>query len=149
MNDVGLAEHIATVAGKLLLELQQSGLFDGKALGKAGDRTANAFIMEALKSQRPDDAILSESVPDQIVALHSFLSMRRTEAQRKNVRAFLFRHSQSLARRRQRLSQPMVRSTTHRLGSTAKPCTASDRFTISIRIFRSIFLTACRNLGPR
>ena len=29
-------------------------------LGAAGDRVANAFIMEALKSQRPDDAILCE-----------------------------------------------------------------------------------------
>jgi 3'(2'), 5'-bisphosphate nucleotidase len=64
MNDVELARHIADVAGKLLLDLQQSGLFEGKALGKAGDRVANAFIMEALKSQRPDDAILSEEEKD-------------------------------------------------------------------------------------
>lgn len=60
MNDVELARHIAETAGRLLVELQNSGLFDGKALGKAGDRTANAFIMEALKTNRPDDAILSE-----------------------------------------------------------------------------------------
>src|SRR5690606_25850726 len=45
---------------KILLELQSSGLFEGKALGKAGDRTANAFIIEALGANRPDDAILSE-----------------------------------------------------------------------------------------
>jgi 3'(2'), 5'-bisphosphate nucleotidase len=60
MNDAELAAHIATTAGELLLTLQQSGLFEGKALGKAGDRTANAFIMEALATQRPDDAVLSE-----------------------------------------------------------------------------------------
>ena len=36
---------------QLLLDLQASGLFDGKALGKAGDRVANAFIMEALQEQ--------------------------------------------------------------------------------------------------
>lgn len=60
MNDAELARHIADIAGELLLTLQRSGLFEGKALGKAGDRVANAFIMEALKSQRPDDAILSE-----------------------------------------------------------------------------------------
>jgi 3'(2'), 5'-bisphosphate nucleotidase len=60
MNDVELARHIADTAGRLLLELQASGLFSEKALGKAGDRVANAFIMEALKSQRPEDGVLSE-----------------------------------------------------------------------------------------
>src|ERR1700693_2041269 len=47
--------------------------------------------------------------------------MRRIEARRKNAKAFRLRHSQSLAKRRQRLSQAMVRSTIHRLGKTAKP----------------------------
>ena len=64
MTDLELASHIATVAGKLLLELQQSGLFSEKALGKAGDRVANAFILEALKQQRPEDGILSEEEKD-------------------------------------------------------------------------------------
>ncbi len=64
MTDLELAKQIATVAGKLLLELQASGLFAEKALGKAGDRVANAFIMEALKQQRPDDAVLSEEEKD-------------------------------------------------------------------------------------
>src|SRR5271169_5359126 len=62
--DVELAGQIATTAGNLLLQLQRSGLFTGKALGKAGDRTANAFIMEALAAQRPDDAVLSEEERD-------------------------------------------------------------------------------------
>ncbi len=64
MTDLELASHIATVAGKLLLELQQSGLFTEKALGKAGDRVANGFIIEALRQQRPDDGILSEEEKD-------------------------------------------------------------------------------------
>jgi 3'(2'), 5'-bisphosphate nucleotidase len=64
MNDVELARHIAETAGRILVELQRSGLFEGKALGKAGDRTANAFIMEALRTNRPDDAILSEEEKD-------------------------------------------------------------------------------------
>jgi 3'(2'), 5'-bisphosphate nucleotidase len=64
VTDIELARHIATVAGKLLVDLQQSGLFEGKALGKAGDRVANAVIMEALKANRPDDAILSEEEKD-------------------------------------------------------------------------------------
>jgi 3'(2'), 5'-bisphosphate nucleotidase len=59
-TDAQLARRIADTAGELLLMLQRSNLFDGKALGKVGDRVANAFIMEALAAQRPDDAVLSE-----------------------------------------------------------------------------------------
>jgi 3'(2'), 5'-bisphosphate nucleotidase len=69
MSDVELARHIADTAGRLLLELQRSGLFEGKALGKAGDRTANAFIMEALKTNRPEDAVLSEEEQDNAARL--------------------------------------------------------------------------------
>jgi 3'(2'), 5'-bisphosphate nucleotidase len=69
MSDVELARHIADTAGRLLLELQRSGLFEGKALGSAGDRTANAFIMEALKANRPEDAVLSEEEPDNAARL--------------------------------------------------------------------------------
>jgi 3'(2'), 5'-bisphosphate nucleotidase len=59
-DDASLARRVAQVAGDLLLTLQRSDLFDGKALGRAGDRVANAFIIEALAMARPDDAILSE-----------------------------------------------------------------------------------------
>ena len=64
MSDVEFARHVAETAGRILVELQNSGLFEDKALGKAGDRTANAFIMEALKTNRPDDAVLSEEEKD-------------------------------------------------------------------------------------
>jgi len=64
LSDAELAGQIAGTAGRILLELRQSGLFKGKALGKAGDRTANAFILEALKTNRPEDAILSEEEKD-------------------------------------------------------------------------------------
>ena len=64
MSDIEFARHIAETAGRILVELQSSGLFTDKALGKAGDRTANAFIMEALKTNRPDDAVLSEEEKD-------------------------------------------------------------------------------------
>ncbi|ATE67410.1 3'(2'),5'-bisphosphate nucleotidase CysQ [Rhizorhabdus dicambivorans] len=60
MNDVELAIHIADRAGRMLLDLRGSGRFEGKALGVEGDRIANAFIMETLRRERPDDAILSE-----------------------------------------------------------------------------------------
>ncbi|QJU60712.1 3'(2'),5'-bisphosphate nucleotidase CysQ [Sphingomonas sp. AP4-R1] len=60
MTDTELAAGIAATAGELLVSLQRSGLFAGKALGQAGDLVANRFIMEALRTQRPEDAILSE-----------------------------------------------------------------------------------------
>jgi 3'(2'), 5'-bisphosphate nucleotidase len=66
MTDVELARAIAETAGELLMTLQRSSLFAGKALGAAGDRTANAFIIEALKTRRPDDAILSEEEANDI-----------------------------------------------------------------------------------
>src|ERR1700688_1922407 len=63
-DDARLARRIAETAGELLLNLQASQLFDGKALGKAGDRVANAFIMAALRANRPEDAVLSEEEKD-------------------------------------------------------------------------------------
>ena len=56
--------------------------------------------------------------------------MRRIAAQRRKARAFWFSRSQSLASRRQRFSQAMVRSTIQRFGSTTKRA-ASERLTIS------------------
>jgi 3'(2'), 5'-bisphosphate nucleotidase len=64
MSDCELARAIATSAGKLLTELQACSLFEGKALGKAGDAVANAFIMQALRHNRPGDCILSEEEKD-------------------------------------------------------------------------------------
>ena len=64
MNDSELAVHIAATAGGILLQLRDSRLFEGKTLGKAGDRVANEFIMAALEHNRPQDAILSEEEKD-------------------------------------------------------------------------------------
>jgi len=60
VDDAVLAGRIAETAGDILLTLQRCGLFDGKALGAAGDRVANAFIMSSLSVARPDDAVLCE-----------------------------------------------------------------------------------------
>lgn len=68
-TDLELAKAIAEGAGKILLDLRASGLFQAKALGKAGDRVANAFIIEALRENRPDDAILSEEEKDSAARL--------------------------------------------------------------------------------
>lgn len=59
-SDAALARRIAATAGDLLTTLRASRLFAGAALGRVGDRVANAFIMEALATARPDDAVLSE-----------------------------------------------------------------------------------------
>src|SRR5256885_16958656 len=83
-----------------------------------------------------------ESVRTLQAGLQSFLSMRRIEARRKNAKAFRLRHSQSLAKRRQRLRHAMVRSTIHRLGKTAKPFAISERLTISTSICRRILRRA-------
>lgn len=68
-TDLELAKAIAEGAGKILLDLRASGLFRAKALGKAGDCVANAFIIEALRENRPDDAILSEEEKDSAARL--------------------------------------------------------------------------------
>jgi len=69
MNDAELAAHLAEVAGKLLLEVRASGMLSLKALGKAGDATANQFLVHALKEQRPEDGLLSEEEKDNMARL--------------------------------------------------------------------------------
>jgi len=64
VNDIDLAASLADVAGRLLLDLRRCNLLAGKALGEAGDQTANAFLVRALRYQRPDDGLLSEEIAD-------------------------------------------------------------------------------------
>ena len=64
MTDADLAAHLARVAGRILIEVRSSGLFSPKALGKAGDQTANQFLCHALREVRPDDGLLSEEEKD-------------------------------------------------------------------------------------
>jgi len=64
MNDSELAAHLADHAGKLLLQVRASGVFSEKALGKAGDATANQFLVHAIRAVRPDDGLLSEEMKD-------------------------------------------------------------------------------------
>ncbi len=63
-SDVKLAARLASEAGALLLALQRSEEFSGKALGDQGDAIANNFLMKALRELRPDDALLSEEEAD-------------------------------------------------------------------------------------
>ena len=64
MTDAELAAHLAEVAGRLLIEVRAAGVFSAKALGKAGDQTANQFLCHAIREQRPDDGLLSEEEKD-------------------------------------------------------------------------------------
>ncbi len=64
MTDAELAAQLAVDAGRILLEVRASGQFEGKALGKEGDRAANAFLCDALRRLRPDDGLLSEEEKD-------------------------------------------------------------------------------------
>jgi 3'(2'), 5'-bisphosphate nucleotidase len=64
MTDAELAADLARQAGRLLLELRDSGRFSGKGLGEEGDRLANALLVSELRRARPDDALLSEEEKD-------------------------------------------------------------------------------------
>ena len=64
MTDADLAAHLADVAGRILINVRDSGLFSAKALGKAGDQTANQFLCHALREVRGEDGLLSEEEMD-------------------------------------------------------------------------------------
>ncbi len=64
MTDADLAAELAQTAGRILIEIRNSGLFAEKALGKAGDQAANEFLVHALNEQRPQDGLLSEESKD-------------------------------------------------------------------------------------
>ncbi|WP_040792634.1 3'(2'),5'-bisphosphate nucleotidase CysQ [Nocardia paucivorans] len=57
MDDHTLAATLAAEAGELLLGIRELG-------GKVGDQRSNAFLLDRLRRERPDDAVLSEESPD-------------------------------------------------------------------------------------
>lgn len=70
-NDHMLAAELAREAGRVLLELRQSGSHAGRELRDEGDRRANQFLVESLTRERPGDAVLSEESPDESDRLRS------------------------------------------------------------------------------
>lgn len=62
LTDAALAAHLAEAAGRILLTVRDSGVFGSQALGKAGDQTANQFLVHALREARPEDGLLSEEM---------------------------------------------------------------------------------------
>ena len=71
LSDGELAARLASEAGKLLLGVRTSSLFEGKALGKAGDATANQFLCHAIRHLRPEDGLLSEEEKDNAARLET------------------------------------------------------------------------------
>jgi 3'(2'), 5'-bisphosphate nucleotidase len=69
VTDADLAAQLAETAGRLLMTLRDSGTVTGKALGDAGDATANAYLIHALQAARSDDGILSEERVDDLSRL--------------------------------------------------------------------------------
>jgi 3'(2'), 5'-bisphosphate nucleotidase len=65
-SDARLAARLAEQAGRLLLEIRSARPdgADPKALGKRGDELSNAFLLERLAAERPEDAVLSEEAAD-------------------------------------------------------------------------------------
>ncbi|WP_086616528.1 3'(2'),5'-bisphosphate nucleotidase CysQ [Erythrobacter sanguineus] len=64
ISDGELAAQLAGAARRLLLQVRDSGTFEGKALGSAGDAMANQFLCHAIRHLRPDDGLLSEEEKD-------------------------------------------------------------------------------------
>lgn len=61
VSDAELAARLAAGAGRLLLAIRAKELA-GDALGAAGDVAANAFLVDGLRTARPDDGLLSEEM---------------------------------------------------------------------------------------
>jgi 3'(2'), 5'-bisphosphate nucleotidase len=69
-TDAALAAELAQAAGELLLGVRDELRFgDPWALGAAGDKRANAIILERLRAERPDDGVLSEEAHDDLARL--------------------------------------------------------------------------------
>src|SRR5581483_6534159 len=70
LTDAALAAELAEDAGELLLGVRDElGFLDPRALGAAGDKRANALILERLRDERPDDGVLSEEAHDDLTRL--------------------------------------------------------------------------------
>jgi 3'(2'), 5'-bisphosphate nucleotidase len=64
MTDAELAAQLAEAAGRILLDVRDAGAISEQALGKAGDETANRYLVDAIRKARPHDGLLSEEEKD-------------------------------------------------------------------------------------
>lgn len=66
MSDHDVAARLATEAGALLLKVREEFAdADSKERKAAGDKRSHDFLMAALASERPGDAVLSEEGPEE------------------------------------------------------------------------------------
>jgi 3'(2'), 5'-bisphosphate nucleotidase len=67
-TDARLAARLAEEAGELLLRIRDAAgdSLHPYELGRLGDEKANAFILEGLAADRPNDAVLSEEASDDL-----------------------------------------------------------------------------------
>lgn len=68
-SDTLFAERIAEEAGAALMALRTAGRLSGPVLGAEGDRIANRILCDAIRSERPADALLSEEEKDSAARL--------------------------------------------------------------------------------
>lgn len=70
LTDAALAAVVAAEAGELLLDLRERvgyrNYYDPYGLGDAGDKLANTLILDRLRSERPQDSVLSEEAVDDL-----------------------------------------------------------------------------------
>lgn len=72
LTDAALAAEVAADAGELLLKVREEvGFYDPYDLGDAGDKIANKLILDRLREERPDDAVLSEEAVDDLSRVHA------------------------------------------------------------------------------
>jgi 3'(2'), 5'-bisphosphate nucleotidase len=72
LTDAALAAELAEQAGRLLLEVRDEvGFGFPPALGDAGDYRANVLLLNRLRQERPDDAVLSEESDDDLARLRA------------------------------------------------------------------------------
>jgi 3'(2'), 5'-bisphosphate nucleotidase len=64
IHDVEVARRAAQAAAEVLLDLRAAGEFAGRALGDAGDASAQKAIVASLAADRPDDLVFSEEAVD-------------------------------------------------------------------------------------
>jgi 3'(2'), 5'-bisphosphate nucleotidase len=64
MDDIELARFLAEGAGRILMELREGGVLEGKALGAEGDARANAWLIAEIAAHRGEDGVLSEETKD-------------------------------------------------------------------------------------
>jgi 3'(2'), 5'-bisphosphate nucleotidase len=69
-DDHRLAARLASEAGRLLVQVRTEGL-EGVALKDEGDRRSHVLLMEALATERPGDAVLSEEGKDDLARLEA------------------------------------------------------------------------------